>query len=117
MTALRIDKGRKLASIRTVRSHIPPIYRIDLYEHWVEIGPGGRKGCPVKGALITIGKAGAGATIASGLTFGATGAAVARMRQHVTISGGGYTFSAYCYGRDRQELHDFVQAFQAAAAA
>jgi hypothetical protein len=42
MTAIRIDKGRKLASIRTVRSHIPRTYRIDLYEHWVEIGPGGK---------------------------------------------------------------------------
>jgi hypothetical protein len=116
------DKGRKLASIRTVRSYIPRTYSIQLYENWIEIGPTGRKGMPVKGATLNVGKASAGQTIASTAAFAPVGvlampavAVVMKMRQRVTVSNNGFSFTVYCYGRDRQQLLDFIQSFQAAA--
>lgn len=112
-----MDRGKELARIRTVRSYIPRTYSIILYENWIEVGPTGKRGCPIKGATITVGKAGAGQTAAAGIALGPAGAIVAKMRQRVQVTGAnGYGFTVYCFGRDRQELFDFVQLVNAQAA-
>ena len=109
MKRISVDTGREIARVRTVKSR--GAHRIVLYENWLALEPG-KKGVPVKGCEISVGRPGAGVQVAAAILAGAP----TFMRQCIRVSGGGYSLTAYCYGRDRQEVFDFVQAVQAQAA-
>ena len=107
--------GSELARIRTVRSWGSKA--VVLYENAIVHAPRGIA-VPVVGASIDVRKGGpTGDVIVATAAFGLVGAIVSQARLYITVSRGGFSFSAYLPGRDAKKVQEFVgKAYERSAA-